>query len=50
MLAESLCELHGAEKAGQASIYLKCLRVMGAKDAVMNLKQTDSLSDKLKVT
>ena len=48
--AECLCELHGAEKAGEASIYSKCLRVMGAKDAVMNLKQMDSLPDKIKVT
>ena len=39
----------GELTAGEASIYLKCLGVLGAKDAVMNLKQMESLSDKIEV-
>jgi hypothetical protein len=31
------------------SVYLKCLGILGAKDAVMNLKQMESLSNKMEV-
>ena len=34
----------GELSAGEASIYLKCLSVLGARDAVMSLKQMDALS------
>jgi hypothetical protein len=35
--------------AGEASVYLKCLGILGAKDAVMNLKQMESLSNNVEV-
>ena len=34
----------GELSAGEASIYLKCLSVLGARDAAMNLKQMKTLS------
>ena len=34
----------GELSAGEASIYLKCLSVLGARDAVKSLKQMDALS------
>jgi len=40
---------NGELSAGEASVYLKCLGILGAKDAVMNLKQMESLSDKMGV-
>lgn len=40
---------NGELSAGEASVYLKCLGILGAKDAVMNLKQMESLSDKMEV-
>jgi len=35
--------------ASEAGIYLKCLSVLGARDAVMTLNQMDTLSDKMEV-
>ena len=40
---------NGELSAGEASVYLKCLGILGAKDAVMNLKQMESLSKKMEV-
>lgn len=40
---------NGELSAGEASIYLKCLSVLGAREAVMSLQQIDSLSNKMQV-
>jgi len=40
---------NGELSAGEASIYLKCLSVLGAREAVMSLKQMDSLSNGMDV-
>jgi len=40
---------NGELSAGEASIYLKCLSVLGAREAVMSLQQMDSLSDGIEV-
>lgn len=40
---------NGNLSAGEASVYLKCLAILGAKDAVMSLKQMESLSNNLEV-
>ena len=40
---------HGELTASEAGIYLKCLSVLGARDAVMSLNQMDTLSDKIEV-
>ena len=40
---------NGELSAGEASVYLKCLGILGAKDAVMKLKQMESLSNKMEV-
>ena len=40
---------NGELSAGEASVYLKCLGILGAKDAVMNLKQMESLSNNVEV-
>lgn len=39
----------GQLTSADAGIYLKCLALLGAKDAVMNLKQIESLSDNVEV-
>ena len=39
----------GELTSGDAGIYLKCLSVLGARDAVMSLNQMDTLSDKMEV-
>jgi hypothetical protein len=39
----------GELTASEAGIYLKCLSVLGARDAVMSLNQMDTLSDKMEV-
>jgi hypothetical protein len=35
--------------AAYAGIYLKCLEILGAKEAVMSMYQMESLSDKIGV-
>ena len=35
----------GELTAAEAGIYLKCLAILGAKEAVMSLNQMESLSD-----
>jgi hypothetical protein len=40
---------NGELSAGEASIYLKCLSVLGAREAVMSLRQMDSLTNGLDV-
>ena len=40
---------NGDLTGSEASIYLKCLSVLGAKNAVMNLNQMDTISDKIEV-
>jgi hypothetical protein len=40
---------NGELSAGEASIYLKCLSVLGAREAVMSLQQMDSLSNGMDV-
>jgi len=40
---------NGELSAGEASIYLKCLSVLGAREAVMSLQQMDSLSNGMEV-
>ena len=39
----------GELTSGDAGIYLKCLTLLGAKEAVMSLNQIESLSDKVEV-
>ena len=39
----------GELTSGDAGIYLKCLALLGAKEAVMSLNQMESLSDKIEV-
>jgi len=31
--------------AGEAAVYLKCLAILGAKDAIVNARQMEALSD-----
>ena len=31
--------------AGEAAMYLKCLAILGAKDAIVNARQMEALSD-----
>lgn len=40
---------NGDLTGSEAGIYLKCLSVLGARDAVMSLNQMDTLSDKIEV-
>ena len=40
---------NGELTASEAGIYLKCLSVLGARDAVMTINQMDTLSDKMGV-
>ena len=35
--------------AGEAAVYLKCLAILGAKDAIVNARQMEALSDKMGV-
>jgi len=37
----------GELTAAEAGIYLKCLAILGAKEAVMSMNQMESLSDKM---
>ena len=39
----------GELTAAEAGIYLKCLAILGAKEAVMTLNQMDTLSYKMEV-
>lgn len=39
----------GVLNAAEANIYLKCLAILGAKEAVMSLNQMESLSDNMGV-
>jgi len=39
----------GELTAAEAGIYLKCLAILGAKEAVMSMNQMESLSDKMEV-
>ena len=39
----------GELTAAEAGIYLKCLAILGAKEAVMSMNQMESLSDKMSV-
>ena len=39
----------GELTAAEAGIYLKCLAILGAKDAIVNARQMESLSDKMGV-
>ena len=40
---------NGELTASEAGIYLKCLSVLGVRDAVMSLNQMDTLSNKMEV-
>ena len=39
----------GELTAAEVGIYLKCLAILGAKEAVMSMNQMESLSDKMGV-